>query len=143
MPYSGKFRGGALRGAEAKTGCAGSDRVNRAFTAWDGTFDKGDATALAAMYTPDGCVLPPSHDTLQGSTAIVAFFKAQFANGVTGHVLVPFDIVDLGSTLIASSTWTAKAPDGHGGMASVGGLATHVLAQQPDGSLKVRVHIFN
>jgi ketosteroid isomerase-like protein len=119
------------------------ERVTKAFTEWDDTFDSGNATALAALYTAGAYVLPPKQAAVTGNAAIVQFFAAQFAQGVTGHVLVPFDIVDLGSTLIASSTWSAKVPDGKGGSTTVGGLATHVLQQQPDGSLKVRVHTFN
>jgi uncharacterized protein (TIGR02246 family) len=142
MPYTGKYRGDAALCGSGASG-PGSARVNQAFKVWDDTFDQGNATALAALYTPDAYVLPPSHQTVTGNAAVVAFFTAQFANGVTGHVLTPFDIVDLGATLIASSTWKATVPDGKGGLTSVGGLATHVLAQQPDGSLKVRVHIFN
>lgn len=138
---------GQCQGAGGQPSGGGGDtamqRVMKAFTAWDDTFDSGNATALAAFYTDNAYVLPPTHQSVTGKTAIETFFAAQFAAGVTGHVLAPFDIDDLGSTLIVSSNWSAKARDGNGQPISVGGLATHVLVQQADGSLKLRIHIFN
>lgn len=142
MPFSGKFRGAPVPAATSPPGSA-SARVNEAFTVWDDTFDKGDAAALAALYAGDAYILPPTHTPVTGKAGIIAFFQQNFANGVTGHVLTPFDIADYGDELVANSTWKATAPDGKGGTQTVGGLATHVLMQQADGSLKLRVHTFN
>jgi ketosteroid isomerase-like protein len=38
-------------------------------------FNKGDAAAVAAMYTPDAVVLPPGSEMVKGRSAIQAFWK--------------------------------------------------------------------
>ena len=44
---------------------------------WAETFNKGDATALAAMYTEDAYVLPPGAEMMKGRSAIAAFWGHQ------------------------------------------------------------------
>lgn len=41
---------------------------------WDAAFNKGDATAMAAMYAEDAYVLPPGSDIVKGRSAIQAFW---------------------------------------------------------------------
>lgn len=133
----------AAQGATAQPAAAIDPRVSQAIDAWDATFDKGDAKALATFYLGDAFVLSPSHVVVKGTAAIQDFFTAQFANHVTGHVLVPFDVSAAGDTLIVSSTWAAHGQDGNGKPISFGGLATHVFRVQADQSLKLSLHIFN
>lgn len=128
---------------EDKTMPSAAERVNAALTTWDDTFDSGNATTLAALYTADAWVLPSQSPAVTGTAALTAFFQGAFAAGMTGHVLTPFDIIDLGETLIASSHWQAQVVKSGEPTATVGGLATHVLQQQSDGSLRVRTHIYN
>jgi uncharacterized protein (TIGR02246 family) len=44
---------------------------------WGEAFNKGDATALAAMYTEDAYVLPPGAEMMKGRSAIAAFWGQQ------------------------------------------------------------------
>jgi uncharacterized protein (TIGR02246 family) len=44
---------------------------------WGEAFNKGDATALAAMYTEDAYVLPPGAEMMKGRSAIAAFWAQQ------------------------------------------------------------------
>ena len=118
-------------------------RVDQAITLWDDTFDKGDAAALAAFYTSDAYVLPPTHSIVQGPAAIQQFFETQFANHVTGHLLVPFDIIPVGDSFIVSSNWSAQARDSNGKPIKIGGLSTHVFVGAAGQPLKLRIHTFN
>jgi len=43
--------------------------------AWTAAFNKGDAAAVAAMYTEDAYVLPPGSDMVKGRSAIEAFWR--------------------------------------------------------------------
>lgn len=47
-------------------------KLNEQFTQ---AFNKGDAAAIAAMYTDDAIVLPPGSDMVKGRPAIQAFWK--------------------------------------------------------------------
>ena len=49
-------------------------------------------------------------------------------SALVGMRMGGFDIDDLGSTLIVSSNWSAKARDGNGQPINVGGLATHAAS---------------
>lgn len=120
-----------------------AQRVAQAFATWDSTFDSGNAVALVALYTRNAYVLTSNHQAVTGPDHLVQMFQSFFGAGYTDHVITPFDIDDRGDTLIASSKWTATIQAKGGPATQTGGLCTHVLEQQPDGSLLVRVHIFN
>jgi uncharacterized protein (TIGR02246 family) len=44
--------------------------------AWTAAFNKGDAAAVAAMYTLDAVVLPPGADMVKGRAAIESLLAA-------------------------------------------------------------------
>ena len=51
--------------------------IQKADDKWSEAFNKGDATALAAMYTEDAYLLPPGADMMKGRSAIGAFWQKQ------------------------------------------------------------------
>jgi ketosteroid isomerase-like protein len=119
------------------------DQVKASYSAWDAAFNKSDAKAVAAFYVNDALVLPAGHDVVKGSDGIEKFFAGLFANGVTGHKLDLIEAHGNGNLFVGTARWSAKGKDAQGKPASFGGLATHVFEKQPDGSVKLRVHIFN
>ena len=119
------------------------DRVTKAFTAFNTAFNKGDAKAVAAFYTPDAVVLPPSHDVINTPADIEKFIAGLFSNHVTGHVLQPFKIIETGNTIIVASKWSAKAQDDKGATTNIGGIATHVFQKQSNNTYKLKLHTFN
>lgn len=116
--------------------------VDKAFSAWNSAFNKGDAKGVAALYTSDAVLLPPSHEVKSG-TQIEQFFSGLLGNRVTGHTLEPIKIIDAGDTLIVASKWSAKGRDDKGNPTALGGIATHVLQKESGGSMKVKLHTFN
>ena len=62
---------------------------------WTAAFNKGDAAAVAAMYTEDAYVLPPGGDMVKGRSAIEAFWK-QTAQQAGDAKLVTVDVLPLG-----------------------------------------------
>ena len=126
----------------AATAGPNEESVEKAFGAWNSAFNKGDAKAIAALYTSDAVLLPPSHEVKSGS-GIEQFFSGLLGNRVTGHTLEPIKIIEAGDVLVVASKWSAKGRDDKGNPASLGGIATHVLQKQADRSLKVKLHTFN
>jgi uncharacterized protein (TIGR02246 family) len=114
------------------------EQVGAAYAAWDAAFDKGDPKAVAAFYTEDAVLLPPTHDVLKGPAEIETFFAGLFAAGVTGHKLEVLEANGDDDLIVAAARWSAKGKDG-----PLGGMATHEFARQADGSLKLRLHTFN
>jgi uncharacterized protein (TIGR02246 family) len=77
--------------------------------AWTAAFNKGDAAAVAAMYTEDAYVLPPGADMVKGRSAIEAFWR-QAAQQVGDAKLATVDVLPLGRTAAREiGTVTLKA----------------------------------
>ncbi len=119
------------------------DEVRAAYAAWDAAFNNGDAKVVAAFYTEDALLLPPSHDIIKGPAGVEKFFAGLLANGVTGHKLELIEAKGDAGLIVAAAKWSAAGKDANGAPDAFGGIATHVFARQADGSLKLKLHTFN
>lgn len=117
-------------------------RAEAEYAVFNQAFNRGDAKAVAALYSPDALLLPATHAVIK-KDGIEAFFAGLFANGVTDHTLEIINVIDSGDTHVVAAKWTAKGKDAAGKPASFGGVATHVFQKQADGSYKLRLHTFN
>ena len=63
--------------------------------AWAAAFNKGDASAVAAMYTEDAFGLPPGAEMVKGRAAIEAFWR-QAAQQMGDAKLTTVDVLPLG-----------------------------------------------
>ena len=63
--------------------------------AWAAAFNRGDAAAVAAMYTEDAFVLPPGAEMVKGRAAIEAFWR-QAAQQMGDAKLTTVDVLPLG-----------------------------------------------
>ena len=74
-------------------------------------FNKGDAAAVAAMYTIDAYVLPDGREMVKGRPAIEALWKQQMA-GATVEKITTLDVKPLGGNAareIGTATMKTKA----------------------------------
>jgi uncharacterized protein (TIGR02246 family) len=62
---------------------------------WTAAFNKGDAAAVAALYTEDAYVLPPGSAMVKGRPAIEAFWR-QAAQQMSDAKLTTVDVLPLG-----------------------------------------------
>jgi uncharacterized protein (TIGR02246 family) len=62
---------------------------------WTAAFNKGDAAAVAALYTEDAYVLPPSSAMVKGRPAIEAFWR-QAVQQMSDAKLTTVDVLPLG-----------------------------------------------
>jgi uncharacterized protein (TIGR02246 family) len=60
-------------------------------------FGKGDAAALARMYTENATVLPPDSDMLTGRDAIQAFWQGTIQGGLKNLTLKAVQVDELGA----------------------------------------------
>ncbi len=115
------------------------DDVTAAYQAWNAAFNKGDAKAVAAFYTSDAKLLPPTHTVATGPAEIEKFF-AGLANGSNKHALQVIEVGGADKVVYGAANWSVSDKDGK----TVGkGIATHIFERQGDGSLKLKVHTFN
>ena len=113
--------------------------VTAAYKAWDAAFNSGDAKAIAASYTSDAELLPPTHTIAKGPADIEKFFDGLLKGGVKNHALKLVEAGGSDKTAYGTANWSATDKDGK----QIGGLATHVFERQSDGALKLKAHIFN
>ncbi len=62
---------------------------------WTAAFNKGDAAAVAALYTEDAYVLPPGSPMVKGRAAIEAFWR-QAPQQMSDAKLTTVDVLPLG-----------------------------------------------
>jgi uncharacterized protein (TIGR02246 family) len=119
------------------------EEVTAAYAAWDEAFNAGDADGVASTYTEDALFLPATHDVINGSDAVGAFFAGLFEMGVTGHKLDLIEVREDGDAVVGAANWSAVGKDAEGNDQPWSGLATTVFERQDDGSLKLMLHTFN
>jgi uncharacterized protein (TIGR02246 family) len=119
--------------------------VQAAYEAFNEAFNKGDAAGVAAFYTEDAKLLPPTHDVLTGPAGAEQFFTALLEEGVTNHALEIIEVHgdDDGDLAYSAANWSATGKGQDGSQQQIGGLAVHGFERQSDGSLKLNLHTFN
>jgi len=73
---------------------------------------KGDAAAVASLYTTDAEAFPPNSDVVKGRPAIQALFKGFFDSGVTGVELTTAEVEAQGPLASEVGTFVVKLKDG-------------------------------
>jgi uncharacterized protein (TIGR02246 family) len=63
-------------------------------------FARGDAAALAALYTSDAILFPPGEEMLRGNTPIGEFWKNSHDGGVAGAKLTTTDVERSGDVAV-------------------------------------------
>jgi uncharacterized protein (TIGR02246 family) len=71
-------------------------------------FARGDAAAIAALYTEEGAVLPPNAETMQGRAAIEAFWQVPMNMGVKAVTLTSVEVEDHGNVAIEVGKYTLR-----------------------------------
>jgi uncharacterized protein (TIGR02246 family) len=141
-----KVAGSAWLALAVLTGPAAAgmqEDVAAAYEAWDAAFNSGDAAAVAAFYSEDAKLLPPTHAVVSGPAEIQAFFQGLFDAGVTGHALNIIEVGGGDDMLYGAAHWSAEGKGSEGAAQQLGGIATHVFERQDDGRLKLTLHTFN
>ena len=109
----------------------------------DPTVNRLRETVCTLLGKEDAVFLPATHDVIKGPAGVEKFFAGLFGMGVKGHRLELIEAHGEGNLIVAAAKWSATGKDAAGMDQPWGGVATHVFAKQPDGSLKLWLHTFN
>jgi uncharacterized protein (TIGR02246 family) len=86
---------GGLAVGAASASAQDKATIQKLNDAWTAAFNKGDAAAVAAMYTEDAYLLPPGAEMVRGRAAIEAFWR-QAARQLGDAKLATIDVLPLG-----------------------------------------------
>lgn len=100
---------------------------------------RGDATAMAALYTEDGQVLPPNSDAVSGRPAIQSFWQGAIQMGIKAVRLETIEVEGHGSTANEVGKFTLQ---GEGGLVVDTGKYV-VIWKQEAGQWKLHRDIWN
>ena len=84
------------------------EAVNSQFMA---AFKKGDAAAIAGLYTDHGQLFPANSDIITGSDAIREFWQGAFGLGLSGATLETGEVDASGDTAIEVGRYRLTAGD--------------------------------
>ena len=111
-------------------------------TEWNQAFNKGDAGALAKLYTSDAKLLPPADKIVSGDKEILAFWRSLIEADVTDHKIETVQIEEAGNTAVVAGKWQAMGKDAQGKAAIFKGSVMKVLERQGD-TWKTSLHTWN
>lgn len=85
---------------------AAVESANREFMA---AFKRGDAEAIAGLYTSEGQLLPANSDVVEGKGAIRTFWQGAFGLGLTDARLETVEVEPHGDTAIEVGRYELRA----------------------------------
>lgn len=106
-------------------------------------FNSGDPAAMAALYTPDGAVLPPGAARIDGREGIAALWQGYMDAGVSDLALETVELEAHGASASEVGAFTLTAPDGEGGRVTAGGKYIVLWQRGDDGVWRLHRDIWN
>jgi uncharacterized protein (TIGR02246 family) len=117
--------------------------VRTANNSWNAAFNRGDAVAVAALYTTDGTVLPHTHAVVKGTEAITQFWSGMITAGIKDHDIELLDAHEVGDIAYSNGKWRAIGVGVDGKQQVFEGLIVTILRRQRDGSWRTCLHTWN
>ncbi len=109
---------------------------------WEMTFNSGDTQALAALYTEDAIVVPPSLEILNTQEAIESYWAKQIMTGTDNFRVQTINVRIDGDLIYQTAVWVATVTS-NGVATDLDGEMTNVIARQEDGSWKIQLQSWN
>ena len=119
---------------------AAIDAANAKFSE---AFARGDAKALAAMYTFDAIAFPPDSEMIRGNEAIGNFWKTTRENGVQSATLTTVDVGRSGDVAYEVGNVSLKIHPVGQELTTAAAKYVVVWKRQSDGSWKLHRDIWN
>jgi ketosteroid isomerase-like protein len=88
---------------------AAIESANRKFVA---AFNKTDAPAVAATYSPDAYAFPPNAPLVKGREALQSMWQGVMNSGITSIAIATAEVESAGDIAYESGTYELKTKDG-------------------------------
>ena len=112
-------------------------------SSWNEAFNKGDASAVAALYDEKATLSAGDGKTLVGRSEIEKLFKGFIDSGVHNHTIDIVEAYGNGDFAYEVAKWSAKGPAKDGKEPAFGGVLTNVFERGADGKWKSMSHVWN
>ena len=112
-------------------------------SSWNEAFNKGDASAVAALYDEKATLSAGDGKTLVGRSEIEKLFKGFIDGGVHKHTIDIVQVFGNGDFAYEVATWSAKGREKDGKEPAFGGVLTNVFERGTDGKWKSVSHVWN
>jgi ketosteroid isomerase-like protein len=129
--------GGAARDSTAR---AAIGAAARAFSA---AYQRGDAAAMVAVYTPDGVILPPGRDAMAGSAALTEYWTLAPGVRILEHRTIADSIVVAGPLAYDWGTFRVRTTNAAGEERRTFGKYVIVWRETAPGVWRMHVDIWN
>src|SRR5579875_2981215 len=81
---------------------------------YDHSYNAKNASGMAALYAPNGILVPPGRAPVEGRPAIAAYYQGRFDQGIGGHVTRITEVHPLGDGGLALGRFSIQAPGPNG-----------------------------
>jgi uncharacterized protein (TIGR02246 family) len=79
---------------------------------WEKAYNAGDAEGIAALMTEDAVVMPPNAPSVEGRSAIKAFYREHFANRVVPAKTDERELIVFGEITYRHGVYALELPNG-------------------------------
>lgn len=110
---------------------------------WNTTFNSGDSTKLATLYTENATLSPGNGEVLVGQEQISGLFKSFIDNGVHNHTIETIEAYRDEKQIVQLGKWRAEGVNDKQEAISFGGVLMTVIEQNSDGIWLTRSHVWN
>jgi len=110
---------------------------------WNEAFNRGDASAVAALYRENATLSPGNGKVLRGRAEIENLFQSFIDNGVAKHRIEIVDVRAEGDFAYEVARWSANGPEKDGKATNLRGVLMHVFKRGEDGEWKSVTQVWN
>ncbi len=133
----------SLNSSYAATNTLETADVEMLNSLWATSFDNGNTTTLATLYTKDAMVFPPSSEILEGRVAITDYLDGLREAGFNEYSISNVDMQVKGDTAYSTALWEVVRIGVDGNEIKLDGNITNVLERQNNGSWKIKLQSWN
>lgn len=117
--------------------------IETANAQWTAAFNRGDATAVAALYTDDATVMPPESEMIRGRQGIREFWQGAIQGGLKDAVLTTVEVRASGGMAYEIGKFSLTVHPKDQAPKMISGKYAVVWKRQADGGWKLHVDIWN
>ena len=117
--------------------------ITEAARAFSAAYERGDAAAMAALYTPDATIFPSGADAIAGREAIRRYWTLPPGSRVTLHRSTPTAIEVEGDAAYDHGVYEIAGERGGEAWGPTRGKYVIVWKRQPSGTWRMHLDIWN